>query len=91
MTCPICGAEFERRQSNQKCCSQNCSKVAWKRRNRDGCRDLAAEAYQCGHLVPNATIMRAPRRPKGVSDIRWRMELRRRLNPDKYAYAGAGA
>ena len=48
----------------------------------------AAEAMRCTRLVANSTIMLSRRKPKDVSDIRWRMELRRRLNPDKYAYAG---
>jgi len=89
MTCPICGAEFERRQHNQKYCSRKCMRVAWKRRGRSnhGCRDLAAEAHACSHLASNETIMRSPRKPKGVSAVRWRIELRRRANPEKYAYA----
>lgn len=48
----------------------------------------AAEAMRCTQLVANNTIMLSRRKPRGVSDVRWRMELRRRLNPDKYAYAG---
>ena len=89
MTCPICGAEFERRQNNQKYCSKKCLKVAenrrWRSKHRD--RDLASEAYQCGHLASNETIMHSPRKPKGTSAVRWRIELRRRANPEKYAYA----
>ena len=87
--CAECGAEFTPKMPNQKYCSKKCMKVAMNRRwrSKHGCRDLAAEAYQCGHLVPNATIMRARRKSKGVSDIRWRMELRRRANPNHYAMA----
>jgi hypothetical protein len=60
-------------------------------RTRREIADIRAtsDAHRCARLVDNATIMRSRRKPKNVSDIRWRMELRRRLNPDKYAYAGA--
>ncbi len=90
-TCAECGAEYAPKVPYQKYCSTKCARVArvrrWRWRSKHGCRDLAAEAYQCGHLVPNATIMRARRKPKGVSDIRWHMELRRRANPQHYALA----
>lgn len=89
MTCPICGAEFERRGNGQKYCSRKCLKVAESRRWRreHGCQDLVAGAHQCATLVSNKVIILSRRKPKGVSDIRWRMELRRRLNPERYAYA----
>ena len=29
----------------------------------------------------------ANRKPNGVSDVRWRIELRRRANPERYALA----
>ena len=32
----------------------------------------------CGVLCDTATLMRAARKPRGCSDARWRMELRRR-------------
>lgn len=46
-----------------------------------------ADAHQCSTLVSNNVIMLSRRKPRGVSDIRWRVELRRRLNPERYAYA----
>lgn len=45
------------------------------------------QAHKCAETVPNHIIMQARRKPAGVSDIRWRMELRRRANPDQYALA----
>lgn len=91
--CPICGAEFERSHSNQRYCSKKCYKKAWKqnkaekRQHIKKAGHMLADAHQCVRIVDNETIMRSRRKPKGVSDVRWRMELRRRLNPEKYAYA----
>ena len=91
LKCDICGAEFERRQSNQRYCSAKCAKVAAKRKYRQQYRDcykaLVSDAHFCARLVGNQAIMVAPRRPKGVSAVRWRIELRRRLNPEHYALA----
>ena len=47
------------------------------------CGDLW-QAHKCAETVPNHIIMRARRKPAGVSDVRWRMELRRRANPGQY-------
>lgn len=82
MTCSICGAEFERCAKNQRYCSQKCAKVAAKRRSR------CYGPLRLAMPVSNETIMHSRRKPKDTSDVRWRMELRRRLNPDRYAYAG---
>lgn len=32
-------------------------------------------------------IFQAPKKPKYVSEVRWRIELRRRKNPERYALA----
>lgn len=45
------------------------------------------QAHKCAELTPNEKIMRARRKPAGVSDVRWRMELRRRANADHYDYS----
>ena len=45
-------------------------------------------AWQCSLPVDNAVIKRARRKPKDVSDVRWRMELRRRAREDYYSQAG---
>ena len=48
-------------------------------------QSMLAEAHECAHLVSNNWISHAAEKPPGVSDIRWRMELRRRADPDYYA------
>ena len=45
------------------------------------------DAMRAATLTANSTIFVARRKPAGVSDIRWRMELRRRMNPARYAFA----
>ena len=50
-------------------------------------RDLTA-AHKFANTTTNDTIMSAARKPKGVSDVRWRIELRRRANPLRYALLG---
>mgnify|MGYP004642906957 CR=1 FL=1 len=46
---------------------------------------------KCQRTVPLHDIMRAKVKPKGVSDIRWRMELsRRRLAAKERGYGGKG-
>ena len=88
--CAECGAKFTPKVHNQNYCSQKCSKAAENRRwrSKHGRRDLAAEAHQCGHLASNETIMYSRNRPNGVSDVRWRMELRRRACPERYEMVG---
>ena len=46
-----------------------------------GCSDLAARGYSCEHFGKVASpdfLACAKRKPRGVSDVRWRIELRRR-------------
>lgn len=42
----------------------------------------------CAKLVSNAEIMKATKKPDGVSDIRWKMELRRRRDKAYYSQMG---
>ena len=48
---------------------------------------MLTSAYRAASVVHPEHIMNAQRKPNGVSDIRWRIELRRRANPDRYAMA----
>ena len=81
--CAVCGAEFTPRSDNQKYCSKLCSrKHYWRQRFGDMERAVAGS-----HLVSNEHIMRAVRKPPNTSAVRWRMELRRRANPELYAMA----
>ena len=42
---------------------------------------------KCGRIVPPEVIMAAKRRPDGCSDVRWRIELRRRADKERYEMA----
>lgn len=60
-----------------------------KRRDRESWSRDMVEANDCAFNYPDAnTIMDAKTKPAGVSDTRWRMELRRRANADFYAMYG---
>lgn len=39
-------------------------------------------------LLPDYVIRTARKKPKSMSDARWRIELRRRKNPEYYAWHG---
>ena len=81
--CAVCGAEFTPRNNNQKCCSKLCSrKHYWRQRFGDIERAVAGS-----YPVSNATIMYARTKPANTSEVRWRIELRRRANPELYAMA----
>lgn len=48
---------------------------------RTGCHENAAYGFGCdayGRTTALATIMTKQTKPQGVSDVRWRIELRRR-------------
>ncbi len=47
-----------------------------------------AKAHAAGTLICNESIMRVRRKPQGVSETRWRLVLRRRAAPERYAFAG---
>lgn len=49
-------------------------------------KELSA-AHRVSTLVSPDAIMSAKRKPKGVSDVRWRIELRRRADPGRYEVA----
>ena len=46
-------------------------------------RELSA-AHKCSRIVSEDVIRRARKKPAGVSDVRWRIELRRRACPERY-------
>ncbi len=93
--CAVCGAKFtpEPRHPNQKYCSPRCQKKAAKRRNKRRGRVYTSMARQAAHAlelsqpVSNEHIMRAVRKPANTSEVRWRIEQRRRANPELYAMA----
>lgn len=92
--CAECGVEFTPRDKRQKYCSKQCAKKSAKHsRGRElSIKDKKelADAMRCTRLASNAEIMRVRKKPKGVSDVRWRIELRRRANPKLYAMVDEG-
>jgi hypothetical protein len=44
-------------------------------------------AHRFGEQVSNATLMKARKQPRGCSNIRWRIELRRRMDAKRYDLA----
>lgn len=91
-TCPECGAEFtpKHRHPDQKYCSHKCGRSHWKRleAERSGRYHDIEHAMRVGAPVKDETLMRAARKPKNTSAVRWRIELRRRANPEYYAECG---
>lgn len=51
-------------------------------------KKLLSLGLECSRVVSNNEIMKAKKKPKGVSDIRWRIELRRRANSSYYSKFG---
>lgn len=49
---------------------------------------LNGENANCTKILSLDTVMNAPCRPRGCSEVRWRCELRRRANPEYYAQFG---
>jgi len=94
--CVVCGAAFTPSSNGQRTCSAGCArtqlqrtKAAWNRMNRDRIRRgeiSVLEAERAGEIVSPRLLAKAHRRPKGVSEVRWRMELRRRENGDYFDF-----
>ncbi len=97
--CPECGAAFMPRHVNQVCCSRGCRrkraarlksasrKRRWTEKNKYLSNDLRnfRNALEKTAPVSVEIIMKARKKPKGVSDVRWRIELRRRANKKRYS------
>lgn len=87
-TCQHCGAKFLAERPNKIYCSYKCAHNAGRRRERTSMIRAAEHALAMSKPVTNLHIMTATRKPENTSAVRWRMELRRRANPERYAYAG---
>ncbi len=74
--CPICGKPVTR-AANAKYCSDECLRKAKR-----------VSITFDPRPVPTAEITKAKEKPAGVSDVRWRIELRRRANARHYAAYG---
>jgi hypothetical protein len=93
--CPECGAAFTPQSKTQVCCSKECQKkrhrrycAAYRKSKQNALkrnpRDFEA-ALKATTLVTLEVLMRARRKPRNCSAVRWRIELRRRQNPGYYA------
>lgn len=91
--CPECGAEFEPGHGNQVCCSDECKKKrkrklsrAWKRaaRARREADKASLDYIKATRPVTLGTLTSARKKPKNTSDVRWRIELRRRAMARRY-------
>ncbi len=90
LTCPECGVTFAKKRNNQVYCSPKCAKAHYRKANRERMR----KKWTClhgGYDVFSATapvsfdkLSRAKTKPANTSDIRWRMELRRRAMARRY-------
>lgn len=50
---------------------------------------IVAEAYRAASVTSDAELAKAKTKPPGTSNVRWRIELRRRANARFYAEFGA--
>ena len=84
LTCPVCGATFEKRTHNQVCCSPKCQETRSRMRGRESERrrrlrlGLADDYVSATRPVTFEVLSKAKTKPANTSAIRWRMELRRR-------------
>ena len=90
--CAVCGAEFAPTRPAKKYCSAKCAREANQRRWR--LRGETREERELEHAraksrpVSNYELMHARTKPANTSEVRWRMELRRRANARLYAEFG---
>lgn len=98
--CEWCGAVFTPRNSQQLYCGPRCYKrrhrkadAERQRRERKALKAKAAKHPYLpdvgGRLASLDEIMRATKRPRNCSPLRWRMELRRRANAEYFRMMGA--
>lgn len=81
--CKFCGVEFVGKRKDQIFCSHNCCSKAWRKGEiRDMCAAIAEATPPTW-----STLTHAVTKPRGCSDVRWRIELRRRANPMRYFFA----
>ena len=105
--CDICGKKFEAKANNAKYCEKcriialnryykKESYKETKRRRKEMTKKFAALVdkpvnLDIGKLVGTKVIRSAKKKPAGVSDVRWRIELRRRQASEYYSQFGVEA
>lgn len=85
--CLFCGAKFPMKRKGTRFCSDKCAKADWRRRRGIGKGSLRHYAPTMPEPVSLSTLMTSPFKPANTSAVRWRMELARRANPERYACA----
>ena len=78
LTCPVCGATFEKRATNQIYCSQRCSRWHSKKAAKEYHLSRYDDAFSATKPVTFEVLSKAKTKPANTSAVRWRMELRRR-------------
>lgn len=79
--CPQCGKKWTRTSVRQ---GRVCNQCRYERQKKN----LPLGGVFCGKAVSTDTIMSARTCPRGCSAVRWRIELRRRANPEYFAMCG---
>ena len=72
LTCPECGVTFVAKSRHQVYCSKKCANEGHYKRHGQ------TDAFLATAPVTFANLSKAKTKPRNTSDIRWRMELRRR-------------
>ena len=85
--CAECGVEFVQTAPNQVYCSRQCQNHHFYRHRVDY-RKAFADAIRAVTVVPLGELTRAKTKPRNCSDVRWRIELRRRKNAEYYQMCG---
>ena len=78
LTCPVCGATFEKRATNQIYCSPRCSRWHSKKAAKEYHLSRYDDAVSATKPVTFEVLSKAKTKPANTSAVRWRMELRRR-------------
>ena len=99
--CAWCGREFVPHDSRSRCCSPECSRLFTKEYNREYRRNrktgigaerrtLREKILDYADPVSENVLFTARKKPRGTSDVRWRMELSRRRLARIYGRDGGG-
>lgn len=100
--CPECGAAFTPQSKTQVCCSKECQQKRCRRHDNESRRRAKhrksvqlkrnlggfGAALKATAPVTQEVLMCARQKPANCSDVRWRIELRRRANAEYFRVCG---
>ena len=95
LTCPVCGATFEKRAHYQVYCSRTCKKKRDRAHHRASDRKRRAllrdsrrydDAVSATKPITFNALAKAKKKPANTSAVRWRMELRRRALAKRFGH-----